>query len=278
MAHLIDRKVLLPGVSVLERAISSTREHASKRLWQVLAALPTPPQRVLLETLLEVPPGERQTPLNRLRRGPTRASVPALVSALHRIEAIRLFEMEHLDLSFIPRGRLKALTRHATTTLVQHLRHLAPNRRIATLLAFTSTYLVVMHDDALDLFDVLMRTTVSTATREGQQERLRTIHDLDAAAQILAQACQIVLDETHDPITLLERIYICVPAEHLRAAVTTVGELLDRYLMMRRFLPTFWRTLEFESTSGGRPTLQAVQFLQRIEGRLERLCSEIPVR
>ena len=37
--------------------------------------------------------------------------------------------------------------------------------------------------------------------------------------------------------------------------------------MMRRFLPTFWHTLEFESTPGGRPTLQAVQFLQQIEGR-----------
>ena len=115
------------------------------------------------------------------------------------MEAIRLFEMEHLDLSFVPRGRLKALARHATTALVQHLRHLAQDRRIATLLAFTYTYLAVVHDDAFDLFDVLMRTTFSAATREGQQERLRTIHDLDAAAQILAQACQIVLDETQDP-------------------------------------------------------------------------------
>lgn len=288
MARLIDRKVLLPGVSVLERAISSVREHASRRLWQLLAAIPTPPQRALLETLLEVPAGERQTPLDRLRRGPTRVSGPALVSALHRVEAIRLFEMEHLDLSFVPRGRLKALARHATTALVQHLRHLAPDRRIAMLLAFTYTYLAVVHDDALDLFDVLMRTAFSTATREGQQERLRTIHDLDAAAQVLSEACQIVLDETQDPVTLLQRIYACVPQEHLRAAVTTVGELtrppddnyaqelLGRYLMMRRFLPTFWHTLEFESTPGGRPTLQAVQFLQRIEGRSRALIQRAP--
>ena len=288
MAHLIDRKVLLPGVSVLERAISSVREHASRRLWQLLAAIPTPPQRALLETLLEVPVGERQTPLDHLRRGPTRVSGPALVAALHRVEAIRLFEMEHLDLSFVPRGRLKALARHATTALVQHLRHLAQDRRIATLLAFTYTYLAVVHDDALDLFDVLMRTTVSTATREGQQERLRTIHDLDAAAQTLAQACQIVLDETQDPVTLLQRIYTSVPAEHLRAAVATVGELtrppddhyaqelLGRFLMLRRFLPTFWRTLEFESTPGGRPTLHAVQFLQRIEGRSRAVMQRAP--
>lgn len=108
-----------------------------------------------------------------------------------------------------------------------------------------------------------MRTAFSTATREGQQERLRTIHDLDAAAQVLSEACQIVLDDTQDPVTLLQRIYAGVPAAHLRAAVTTVGELtrppddnyaqelMGRYLMMRRFLPTFWHVLAFESTPGG---------------------------
>ncbi len=288
MAHLIDRKVLLPGVSVLERLISSVREHASRRLWRLLSAIPTPQQRTLLETLLVVPEGERQTPLDRLRRGPTRVSGPALVAALHRVDAIRLFEMEHLDLSFIPRGRLKALARHATTALVQHLRLLTQDRRIATLLAFTYTYLAVVHDDALDLFDALMRTAFSTATREGQQERLRTIHDLDAAALVLSEACQIVLDETQDPATLLQRIYDRVLPERLRAAVTTVGdltrppddnyaqELLGRYLMMRRFLPTFWRTLEFESTPSGRPTLQAVQFLQQIEGRSRALVQRAP--
>ena len=192
--------------------------------------------------------------------------MPALPDHLNaeglRVDAIRLFEMEHLDLSFVPKGRVKALARYATTAFVHNLRQLTHDHRIATLLAFASTYLAVVHDDALDLFDVLMRTASSQATREGQQARLRTIHDLDAAAQVLSEACQVVLDETQDPVTLRERIYARVPVEHLQAAVTTVGELtrppddtyaqelLGRYLTMRRFLPTFWRTLEFESTPG----------------------------
>lgn len=279
MAQLIERKILLPGVSVLERLVSSVREHASRRLWQRLSQIPTPRQVALLETLLEVPDGERQTPLDRLRRGPTRVSSPALVAALRRVDAIRLFEAEHLDLSFVPKGRVKALARYATTAQVHTLRQLAQDHRTATLLAFTHTFLSTVHDDALDLFDALMRTAFSQATREGQQERLRTIRDLDAAAQVLASACQIILDETQDVATMRERIYAQVPSEHLQAAVATVGELtrppddtyaqelLGRYLMMRRFLPSLLRTLDFEATPGGRPTLSAVQFLQRVEGR-----------
>ena len=124
-----------------------------------------------------------------------------------------------------------------------------------------------------------MRTAFSQAAREGQQERLRTLRDLDAAAQVLASACQIILDEAQDVATIREQIYAQVSAEHLHAAVTTVGELtrppddtyaqelLSRHLMMRRFLPSLLHTLEFDATPGGRPTFSAVQFLQRIEGR-----------
>jgi Domain of unknown function (DUF4158) len=274
MAQLIERKVLLPGVSVLERLVSSVREHASRRLWQRLSQIPTSRQVALLETLLVVPEGERQTPLDRLRRGPTRVSGPALVAALRRVDAIRLFEAEHLDLSFVPKGRVKALARYATTAQVQTLRQLAQDHRIATLLAFAHTFLSTVHDNALDLFDALMRTAFSQATREGQQERLRTLRDLDAAAQVLASACQIVLDEKEDSATLRERIFAHISAEHLQAAVGTVGELtrppddtyaqelLGRYLMMRRFLPSLLRTLDFDATPSGRPTLSAVPSLR----------------
>ena len=38
-------------------------------------------------------------------------SSPALVAALRRVDALRLFEVEHIDLSFVPQGRVKALAR-----------------------------------------------------------------------------------------------------------------------------------------------------------------------
>lgn len=288
MAQLIERKVILPGVSVLERLVSSVREHAGVRLWRALAQLPTPRQHALLETLLVVPEGERQTPLDRLRRPPTRVSSPALVQALHRIDAVRLLDVHGLDLSFVPSGRVKALARYTFTTRIPALRDLTEQHRVATLLAFAHTYLATVHDDALDVFDALMRATVSRAERLGQQERLRTIQDLDAAAQALRDACLVLLDDTGDPQTLRERVYARVPHEQLQAAITTVNELtrspddtyaqelLDRYLSMRRFLPTFLRTLEFDATQGGRTTLEAVQFLQRIEGRPRASMQEAP--
>ncbi len=55
-------------------------------------------------------------------------------------------------------------------------------RRVATLLAFARHLEVAAQDDALDLFDLLIQTLLARVYRAGQQERLRTIRDLDAAA------------------------------------------------------------------------------------------------
>ena len=49
--RLVEQKVLLPGVSVLERLVARVRDHAANRLWGILALLPTASQRFLLEDL-----------------------------------------------------------------------------------------------------------------------------------------------------------------------------------------------------------------------------------
>jgi hypothetical protein len=88
-AWLVERKVLLPGVTTLSRLIAQVRERSVSRLWRLLVAMPTPEQRTQLEALLIVPGGTRYSNLGRLRRGPTRVSGPALILALLRFEEIR---------------------------------------------------------------------------------------------------------------------------------------------------------------------------------------------
>jgi len=97
-ARLIERKILLPGVTVLTRLIARVRDRASSRLWRVLAALPSADQRNRLEALLVVRDGDRVSPLDRLRRAPTRISSPAMVDALDRLTELRSFGVNHLDM------------------------------------------------------------------------------------------------------------------------------------------------------------------------------------
>jgi hypothetical protein len=73
-----------------------------------------------------------------------------------------------------------------------------PERRIATLVAFAHVFEGVAQDDAVDLLNQLITKCLARAEQSGAQERLRTIHDLDAAAIRLNLVCKVVLDPQSD--------------------------------------------------------------------------------
>ena len=288
-AWLVERKVLLPGVTVLARAVAQARDRAASRLWRVLAAAPDAVQRERLEALLIVPEGTRQSHLDRLRCAPTRVSGPALVAALRRLEEIRALGVAELDLSRVPAGRLKALARHAASSWAAVIARMPRDRRVATLLAFARTFEATALDDALDLLDLIVTDLLAQAKLTGEKERLRTLRDLDAAALQLREACAVLLDETCSAARMRPLIFARVSKQQLAEAVAMVEalarppeddyqrELLDHYRRVRRFWPCLLRTITFQATQAGRPLIQALHVLAGLEDQRESDLSQAPL-
>jgi TnpA family transposase len=169
-AKLVEHKVLLPGVTVLERLVVSVRERAANRLWRVLSQIPSDEQRLKLEALLVSEKENWYTPLDQLRKSPTRHSSPALVSALNRLVTIRSLGINALDFSHIPAISLKALARHAATIRVQAIARMPEQRRIATVLAFVRVLEAEAGDDILDLLALLVKDLLISSVRDGKKE------------------------------------------------------------------------------------------------------------
>ncbi len=287
-ARLVERKILLPGVTVLTRLVARVRDRASARLWRCLARLPNKEQQRQLEALLVVPEEDRVSALDRLRRAPTRISSPAMVDALQRLTEIRTLGVGQLELARLPPGRIKTLARYAAAAWAATIARMSAERRLATLVAFAHVFEAVAQDDAIDLLNQLITQCLARAENKGEQERLRTIHDLDAAAIQLKDVCKVVVDPNCSDRALRSTIFQRVAKEQVEEAIAIIDSLtrpegdnyyeflLGNYSTIRRFLPLLLQTISFQGGKAGQPVLKALQFLRDIEGRTKPDLEEAP--
>jgi len=288
-ARLVEQKILLPGATVLARLVARVRDRAAARLWHCLATAPDAAQCARLDALLLVPPGARQSALDRLRRAPTRVSTTALLGALKRLTAFRALGVGTLDRTMVPPSRLAALARYAATAWAATIARMPDTRRRATLLAFARVAEAAAHDAVLTVLDQLLGALLSRVMRQGERARLRTLRDLDAAALRLREACQVLLDYGYRDPEVREAAFARVAAEDLAEAVAVVAaltrapddryytELLSRYSLVRQFLPTLLKTSTFGGTPTGQPLLDALAFLRQIEGQATPDRSDAPL-
>ena len=222
-AWLVGRKVLLPGVTTLERLVARVRARVAERLWRELAGGVTAEQRKRLEDLLVVPEGGRQSPLDRLRNGPVLQSGRELTRALRRLAEIQDLARGLPTTDRLPRSRVLSLARFAAAAKAQTIARMPETRRIATLLAFVRMLEASAGDDVLDLFDVVVTGLLSDADKAEQQARLRGLRDLDQAALVLRRACTPLFDPAVAGDAVRATAFAAAPAETIKAAMEALS-------------------------------------------------------
>jgi hypothetical protein len=104
-AWLVERRVLLPGATVLARLVTSAREATTERLLLSLGGRMSPDQTVGLEMLLVVEEDSRASRLERLRQAPTRVSSTGMVSALERVGHVEALGVSAVGVIVLRRSR-----------------------------------------------------------------------------------------------------------------------------------------------------------------------------
>src|SRR3954447_19265049 len=227
VAWLLSAKVLLPGLSALERAVARVRSRASAHLHRRLSEGVTPEERERLDSLVAVPEGGRQSALDRLRDGPYIQSGPEIGRALARLGEIRAIADGLPQVDRLPPGKVAALARYASAAKAQAVERLPDDRRTATLLAVVRTLEASAGDDVIDLFDAVATTMFTQANTASKEARLRSLRDLDAAALRLRDVGNVLLDEATPDQEVRAAVFALIGRDALSAAVERIGALAE---------------------------------------------------
>ncbi|OEH45188.1 hypothetical protein lpari_03810 [Legionella parisiensis] len=169
---LSTNKILLPGITVLERFVAEIRSRMESRLWRMLIKNLSASQQEKLNDLLVVEDDEHLSLLDKLRKGPVSISSTALVQALKRVESARNISVE-LPLYRIPACKIATLARFANTAKITAINRLPFERKMATLVAFANHFESDSQDDSLDVLSMVLRDLFSKAKQENK------IHDCE---------------------------------------------------------------------------------------------------
>jgi TnpA family transposase len=209
-----------------------------------------------------------------------------MVAALERVAEVAGLGLGGLALDSVPQRRLVELARWGMAGKAPALRRHPYSRKLATLLA-TVVYLEAKAtDDALELFDVLMTNELtSRAVREANRENLRRYPHVSRDAATCAAAVAVLLEssESGEEITLAalwEAIEGVVSRSDLRCAVANLvaalpppdadpgGQwrvgLVERYAVVRQFVPRLCRTIDFGATAEAAAVLDALRQLPEL--------------
>jgi TnpA family transposase len=278
-AWLLAHKVLLPGITTLERLISRVRHRATLRLWRCLTHALSDEQRQKLVTLV-TSDDEALATLEDLRAAPKRRSPTELLRHLERIDAIRGHGLGLAPSTDLPAAPLGRLARSARTTKPANLAALHEPRRTATLAALFQTLEATALDDAVELFDALATDIITHAEEAHRKSRLRSLRDLDAAAITLRDVGQHVVADGDDALPVAEwrsALFEQIARADIQAAMASIDSLVTapddrRYQELRphwRRVRTLFSALlqrtTLDATPAGRPVVASLNYLRGVK-------------
>jgi hypothetical protein len=274
---LVVNKVLLPGVSVLERFVGRIRDRTQKRLWKRLVAALDDKRRERIAKLFDENSDASFVALDALRTVPTQRSPSEFLLQLDRLDAIRAFDLRPSPPKGVPAASLERLARVARAGKPSAIAALQEPRRTATVAALFHTLEATAQDDAAELAEALVTDLVKDAEAADKRARLRSLRDLDDAAILLRDMAGLIFAEDALPLNqwrnaLFERL----PRQDIEAAMAEVdaiakphdarpyAELRIRWRRARRLFFNIVTRLEMDAAPGGKAVQEAIRYLAKI--------------
>jgi TnpA family transposase len=226
LQQLRERRIIAPGISVVERLVWSVQRVATRSVERLLVTSLSDQQREHLDALLVVSPektGKRRgsIPLTWLREPSGDPSGNQLLESLQRLVHIQALGLPALP-STLHRSRWRQLARQGAQYRPHPLRELAPRTRYALLLAHLTDLHEERVDGTLTMFDQLFVEFIRKLKAEHSAALAEGVQSVQEQLSVLARAGAAFLQATERGLDPVQAVFSTVPEETLRATVKAV--------------------------------------------------------
>lgn len=282
ISWLRQRHVIVPNVSVIERACSEALTQGTRQIYAALNAALSSQHRQALDSLLEMREDINLTTMTWLRQSPGKSNAKHVLLHIERLKAIEALALpEGID-RLIHQNRLLKLAREGGQMTSKDLAKFEPVRRYATLVTVVLEIRATLIDEIIDLHDRIIGKIFSKAKRtqaDQLQQSGKAIHAKLRQYLHIGQALLNAKQDGSDPYAAIEKI---LPWDVFEASLNEIKVLSqqevydslylvsDSYTTLRKYTPEMLEVLKLRAAPAARDILAAVEMLRQMNKRQAR--------
>ena len=283
MDKLRADKIVRIGVTQLEKLVMSVRQQAYQITYQHLSPHLSDSCKSALDKLLLPDEGFSKTPLVWLRQPATRNSPAAILNAIEKLGYMQKVDVLSWEMSKLHPNRLKFLAQYAKRASTQRLQRMPEERRYPILMSFVYQLYEEVTDETIDLFIRCLADAYARARRDLENFRANMAKAINEKIHLFRDISTIILNPDVVNADVRPCIHEQITPEELQLALEESEKLLrplddsyfdffsSRYSYFRQFVPSFFKTFEFQAHVEDKGVIQAIALLKSLDETRKRI-------
>lgn len=276
LVELRRRKIIVPGVSTVERLCADALVAAERRIATRVASRLDHSARSRLLALLSETADDRITQFVWLRHFEPGANSADINRLLDRLDMLREIDIDPSVLSDVPVHRIARLRRQSERYYADGLRELPEARRLAILAACAVEWRAMIADAVIETHDRIVGKLYRSAERKRDEQLQDRRKAIGETLKSFSKVGTAIVSAREDDVDLADAIEMNGGWEAFETLVKQAALLTrevdadpldfvtDGYARFRRYAPRLLESLSFQGGRAGAPLLEAIDMLRAL--------------
>jgi TnpA family transposase len=271
---LRQRRVILPALTVVERACAEAITRANRRIYRAFIGPLHDHHRHRLDDLLRVKPDSSLTWLMWLRQSPLKPNSRHMLEHIERLKTFQALSLPDGIGRSVHQNRLLKIAREGAQMSPADLAKFESERRYATLVAVVLEGMATVTDEIIDLHDRILVKLFSTAKNKHQQQfqsQGKAINDKVRLYSRIGRALLEAKQTGTDPYAAIEAV---ISWDEFERSVSEADQLAqpesfdhlhlisEQFGTLRRYTPAFLDVLKLRAVPAAQGVLDAIEVVR----------------